>query len=150
MCLGSRFYSPIKLQKNAFNSDNYITFVFHWNVTIGLVMKWSRRGSRRWSARRPPPRKKKKGLAWLDWQSLDVTYVILTLCSFDSSFHIAMNILTCLCFPVPDHVKTFHFLLSWMAMLSLMNHEQNERKFKGSLIFSSISPLLEEEGIYLV
>jgi hypothetical protein len=47
-------------------------------------------------------------------------------------------------------IKTFHFLLSWMAMLSLMNHEQNERKFKGSLIYSSISPLLEEEGIYLV
>ena len=31
-----------------------------------------------------------------------------------------------------------------------MNHEQNEQKFKGSLIFSSINPLLEKEGIYLV
>ena len=35
-------------------------------------------------------------------------------------------------------------------MLSLMNYEQNEQKFKDSLIFSSISPLLEKEGIYLV
>ena len=30
-------------------------------------------------------------------------------------------------------------------MLSLMNHEQNEQKFKDSLIFSSISPLLEKK-----
>ena len=30
-----------KTTKNAFNSYNYITSVFHWNVTIWLVMKWS-------------------------------------------------------------------------------------------------------------
>jgi hypothetical protein len=41
------------------------------------------RGSRRGRTRRPL----RKGLAWLDWQSLDVKYVILTLCSFDSTLH---------------------------------------------------------------
>ena len=34
-------------------------------------------------------------------------------------------------------------------MLSLMNHEQNEQKFKDTLIFSSISPLLEKKKMYL-
>ena len=35
----------------------------------------------------PPPFPKKKRLAWLDRQSLGVKYVILKLCSFDSSLH---------------------------------------------------------------
>ena len=96
-----------------------------------------------------PLRKKKD---WRDWTDNRLMLIRDINTVLSTHLSIAMNVLTCLCCTVPDHVKptsvTFHFLQSWM--LSLMNHEENEQKFKGSLIFPSISPLLEKEGIYLV
>jgi hypothetical protein len=70
--------STIMLWVRFWPVTNCIRYNFIWE-NLSVI---SRRGSRR--GRTPL---EKKGLAWLDWQSLYVKYVISTLCFFDSSLH---------------------------------------------------------------
>jgi len=72
--------TSLRLPQNPGFWDKHLnTMSMGWILTV----LWCRRGSRLGGGGAPP----EKGLAWLDWQSLDGIYVILTPCSFDSSLH---------------------------------------------------------------
>ena len=80
------------------NKSNYIDgcrlslfFQYIWGSCFHIVLKLYQArihaGAHPVGTPPPPLKMKTKGLAWLHWQSIDVKYVILTLCSFDSSLH---------------------------------------------------------------
>ena len=102
----------------------------------------------------PPPKKKKrkkKGLSWLDWQSLDVKYVILTLCSFDSSLHCSEYSYISL-LPRSGSCKNRNrlhlaFLQSWM--LSLMKPRAKWAKVQRQLDFFFNKPLVRDNIVFV-
>jgi hypothetical protein len=127
------------------------TYVYQWfkRIKIYIYVPGADPGG---AAPDPPRPLYKKWLAWLDWPSLDINNVILTLCSFDSSLHCNEYSYMFL-LPRSGSCKNRHRL-----HFTFCNHgcrvwwttTKPSESSKAAWFFSSLSHLLEKEGIYLV